>query len=70
MQMEDTEILAFHGNLPPIKARRMDWREFPALRQRRGETATPLAVLPDVPTGMRAEAQREPVRGYINPDFV
>jgi type IV secretory pathway TraG/TraD family ATPase VirD4 len=35
MQMGDEEILAFHSNLPPIKARRMDWRDFPVLQDRR-----------------------------------
>src|SRR4051812_10423170 len=30
-KLEDDEIIAFHRNLSPIKAKRMDWRHFPEL---------------------------------------
>ena len=48
MQMGDEEIIAFHSNLPPIRAKRMDWRKIPALEQRRSTTAPELPVLPPV----------------------
>src|SRR6185437_16771567 len=27
-QMQDTDIIGFHRNLPPFKGKRLDWRDF------------------------------------------
>jgi type IV secretion system protein VirD4 len=45
-QLGDAEIIGFHRNLPPFRARRMDWRAFPLLRQRRSIPPPSLAALP------------------------
>ena len=73
MQMGDEEIIAFHSNLPPIRAKRMDWRKIPALEQRRSTTAPELPLLPPVEEMFPAtEPQRTgPVApAFINPDHV
>jgi type IV secretion system protein VirD4 len=36
-QLEDEDVLIFHRNLAPIKARRMDWRRIPLLQKRAGQ---------------------------------
>jgi type IV secretion system protein VirD4 len=33
-QMQDTDIIGFHRNLPPFKGKRLDWRDFPHLARR------------------------------------
>lgn len=46
-QMKDTDIIGFHRNLPPFRAKRLDWRDFPELVRRRHITAP---VVPDLST--------------------
>jgi len=43
-QMEDSDIIVFHHNLPPFRARRMNWLEHPVLRDRQAK-APPLTPL-------------------------
>jgi type IV secretory pathway TraG/TraD family ATPase VirD4 len=45
-QMRDEDILVFHHNLPPFRARRMNWLEHPALRTRQAKAPPPLSPLP------------------------
>ncbi len=45
-QMEDEDIIVFHHNLPPFRARRMNWLEHPILRQRRAMPPPKLSGLP------------------------
>jgi type IV secretion system protein VirD4 len=45
-QLSPEDILGFFANRPPFKARRMDWRAFPALRERRAIPPPPLSPLP------------------------
>jgi type IV secretion system protein VirD4 len=45
-QLEDEEVILFHRNLAPIKARRMDWRRFSLLEQRARIPAPQLPALP------------------------
>jgi type IV secretory pathway TraG/TraD family ATPase VirD4 len=45
-QMEDSDILVFHHNLPPFRARRMNWLEHPILRQRQAKQPPKLSLLP------------------------
>jgi hypothetical protein len=48
MQMGDDAIIGFHRNLPPFKARRMDWRLFPEFRARQHVPPPPVAALPAI----------------------
>jgi type IV secretory pathway TraG/TraD family ATPase VirD4 len=46
------DVIAFFSNRKPIRAKRMDWRAFPLLRQRRAippSTLSPLPVLSESP---------------------
>jgi type IV secretion system protein VirD4 len=45
-QLDYADILGFYANRPPFKARRMDWRHFPVLRQRRSIPPPQLEPLP------------------------
>jgi len=45
-QLRDEDIIAFHSNLPPFMAKRMDWRRYPTLRQRRALPPPQLLPLP------------------------
>jgi type IV secretion system protein VirD4 len=45
-QMEDFDIIVFHHNLPPFKARRMNWLEHPVLRDRQAKAPPTLSQLP------------------------
>jgi type IV secretion system protein VirD4 len=45
-QMQDSDILVFHHNLPPFRARRMNWLEHPVLRDREAKAPPQLSPLP------------------------
>jgi len=45
-QMDDSDILVFHHNLPPFRARRMNWLEHPVLRDREAKAPPQLSALP------------------------
>jgi hypothetical protein len=45
-QLADEEIIGFHRLLPPFRAKRMDWRQYPILVQRRAIHPPQLATLP------------------------
>jgi type IV secretory pathway TraG/TraD family ATPase VirD4 len=45
-QMEDFDVLVFHHNLPPFRARRMNWLEHPILRDRQAKKPPALSPLP------------------------
>jgi type IV secretion system protein VirD4 len=45
-QMEDYDIIVFHHNLPPFKARCMNWLEHPVLRERQAKKPPALSPLP------------------------
>jgi type IV secretion system protein VirD4 len=45
-QMGDNEIIGWHRELMPFKAKRMDWRDFPLLIERRSIPPPPLPILP------------------------
>ena len=73
MQMGDEEIIAFHSNLPPIRAKRMDWRKIPALEQRRSTTAPELPLLPPVEEMFPATEPQRTGQGtpqFVNPDLI
>jgi type IV secretory pathway TraG/TraD family ATPase VirD4 len=45
-ELNSDEIIAFHSNRKPIRAKRMDWRAFPILAQRRAIPPRQLSALP------------------------
>ena len=45
----EEEVIGFHRNLPPFRARRMDWRRFPRLAQKTRIPPPNLSVLPELP---------------------
>jgi type IV secretion system protein VirD4 len=45
-QMEDFDVIVFHHNLPPFRARRMSWLEHPVLRDRQAKNPPILSPLP------------------------
>jgi type IV secretory pathway TraG/TraD family ATPase VirD4 len=45
-QMQDFDIIVFHHNLPPFRARRMNWLEHPILREREAKAPPTLSQLP------------------------
>src|SRR5439155_18076300 len=45
-QLGHEDVLIFHSNLPPFKARRLDWRRFPLLAHRRALPPPQLVPLP------------------------
>jgi type IV secretory pathway TraG/TraD family ATPase VirD4 len=47
-ELDPDEIIAFHSNRKPIRAKRMDWRAFPTLRQRRSIPPPSLSALPQL----------------------
>jgi type IV secretion system protein VirD4 len=68
-QMEDTDIIGFHRRMPPFRAKRMDWRDFPELAKRRGIQPPQLPALPALD---EASWQRkpQPVSPYFDPDVL
>jgi type IV secretory pathway TraG/TraD family ATPase VirD4 len=44
--MQDSDIIVFHHNLPPFRARRMNWLEHPILKQRQAKDPPSLSPLP------------------------
>jgi hypothetical protein len=45
-QLRDEDIIGFHRLLPPFRAKRMDWRNYPLLRKRCTLPAPPVPNLP------------------------
>lgn len=48
-RMQDEEVVILHRQLPPFKARRIDWRDFPTLVKRTQIPSSLLKALPKVP---------------------
>jgi type IV secretory pathway TraG/TraD family ATPase VirD4 len=45
-QMDDSDIIVFHHNLPPFRARRMNWLEHLILRERQAKEPPKVSSLP------------------------
>ena len=72
MRLRDEDIIGFHGLLPPFRAKRMDWRHFPALVERQAMPPPHLAALPVLAERLAAitsERQERFLNGYIDPDI-
>jgi type IV secretory pathway TraG/TraD family ATPase VirD4 len=67
-QMQDSDILVFHHNLPAFRARRMNWLEHPVLRERQAKKPPALSLLPPLTP---LELRRAPILttdDLMNPD--
>jgi hypothetical protein len=70
-ELDPKEIIAFHANLKPIHAKRMDWRAFPHLKKRRAMAPPPIKPLPELNYNLSdfiGQGTEEASNGYINPD--
>jgi type IV secretion system protein VirD4 len=65
-QIRDEDIIGFHRRLPPFQAKRMDWRRFPALAERRNTPPPRLPALP--PLKPEATQEERHASAYIDPD--
>jgi type IV secretion system protein VirD4 len=70
-QMPDERIIGFHRQLPPFLAKRMDWRCFPVLAQRRLMPPPELSPLPDLAETLPVLTPESngQLSGFINPDM-
>jgi type IV secretion system protein VirD4 len=68
-QMEDFDVIVFHHNLPPFRARRMNWLEHPILRDRQAKKPTALSPLPPLtPIDLRSTSEPADANdGLMNP---
>jgi type IV secretion system protein VirD4 len=63
-QLPDEEIIGFHRQMPPFRAKRMDWRDFPELGKRRRMPPPQLEPLPSL-----SEASWQRTRSMLSPYF-
>jgi type IV secretion system protein VirD4 len=67
-RLSDEDVIAFHRNQRPLRLKRMDWRDHPALTKRHGmmpPKVRPLPPLADI--GLRERANQAPLT-LDNPD--
>jgi len=72
-QLRDEEIIGFHRRLPAFKAKRMDWRRFPILAQRKRIPAPQLSSLPQLEDRLPVNAWHQAEQlasSYIDPDMI
>ena len=68
-QMQDFDIIVFHHNFPPFKARRMSWLEHPVLRAREAKAPPHLSPLPPLtPLTRRSPLSLVDDEELMNPD--
>jgi type IV secretion system protein VirD4 len=71
-QLRDDDTIGFHRLLPPFRAKRMDWRNYPSLMLRQEIPAPQLATLPDLTDSFfppALERTQHFADGYIDPDM-
>jgi type IV secretory pathway TraG/TraD family ATPase VirD4 len=71
-QMGKDRVIGFHRDLPPFRARRMDWRRFPGLARGRALAAPALHPVPPLPEEQASGGEKKPpsAPGWnINPDL-
>jgi type IV secretory pathway TraG/TraD family ATPase VirD4 len=71
-QLKDDDVIAFHRLLPPFRAKRMDWRRFPVLRERQAIPPPQLSALPTLDLTLPLLGQAVPAfpDGLIDPDRI
>jgi type IV secretion system protein VirD4 len=70
-ELNEDEIIAFHSNRKPIRAKRMDWRAVPILKKRRATPPPILKPLPQLDYNFFTSPEQKPedtYNEYINPD--
>jgi type IV secretory pathway TraG/TraD family ATPase VirD4 len=68
-QMDDEDLILFHHNLPPFRARRMNWLEHPILKQRQAKEPPSLSpLLPLTPLQLRSPFTSADDDEILNPD--
>jgi type IV secretory pathway TraG/TraD family ATPase VirD4 len=70
-ELAEDEIIAFHSNRKPIRAKRMDWRGFPILKKRRATPPPKLKSLPKLDYNFLDIFEQKPeetYNEYISPD--
>jgi type IV secretion system protein VirD4 len=70
-QMEDFDVIVFHHNLPPFRARRMNWMEHQVLRDRQAMRPPALSDLPPLtPVELRSSNTPNADDELMNPDDI
>ncbi|HEX2244421.1 MAG TPA: type IV secretory system conjugative DNA transfer family protein, partial [Gammaproteobacteria bacterium] len=72
-QLNHDEIIGWHSNRKPFRARRMDWRAFPILKQRRAIPPPQLSALPQLEESLPPSPWRRGERwpqAAIDPDAI
>jgi type IV secretion system protein VirD4 len=70
-QMEDFDVIVFHHNLPPFRARRMNWMEHQVLRDRQALMPPALSGLPPLtPIELRSAVAPTADDELMNPDDI
>jgi type IV secretory pathway TraG/TraD family ATPase VirD4 len=69
-QMKDEDIIGFHKNIPPFRAKRMDWRNFSFLMKREEIPPPEFSPLPtrDLELPLLGHALPAFPDGFIDPD--
>jgi type IV secretory pathway TraG/TraD family ATPase VirD4 len=70
-ELNPDEIIGFHSNRKPFRAKRMDWQAFPTLTQRRAIAPPPLKPLPHLNyyiSNIIGQGIEQAHNGYIDPD--
>lgn len=73
MQMSDEEIIGFHRGLPPFQGKRMDWRRFPVLVQRKHIPPPQLSALPPLeekPPDRAGQSPEQVSSWHLAPDLI
>ncbi len=70
LQLKDDEVIGFHRNLPPFQLKRIDWRQYPAWKQRRSIPAPQLADLPALAEIPLLQSKKNVPDAYIDPDAI
>ena len=68
LQLPETDVLAFHTGMPPLRLTRMDWRQHPELVQRHDLAPPDLPVLPPVPETSLPQLHWAKTSGYLDID--
>src|SRR4029453_4679115 len=70
-ELDEDEIIAFHSNRKPIRAKGMDWRGFPILKKRRAPPPPTIKPLPKLDYNFLNIFEQKPedtYNEYISPD--
>jgi type IV secretion system protein VirD4 len=67
-QMQDSDILVFHHNLPAFRARRMNWMEHPILKRRTAPPPPPVQPLPPLTPLELRSPQESGEFSFVDPD--